>query len=62
MNESQFSKRLKSFVWRLGAYLGVMGLAWISDNFGLLELSPFWTTIVALLGGEVTKWLNTKPV
>lgn len=59
--QTQFSKRFMSFVWRLGSYLVIMGLAWISNNVGLLELSPFWTTIIALVSGEVTKYLNTKP-
>jgi len=52
--------RLKSFAWRLGAYLGVAGLAWIADNIGLLELPPYIATIIALVIGEITKALNTK--
>lgn len=52
--------RLKSFAWRLGAYLVVAGLTWIADNLGLLELPPYIATIIALVLGEVTKYLNTK--
>lgn len=55
-----FINRLKSFTWRLGAYLVVAGLAWASDNAGMLELSPAVTTVIALVLGEVTKYLNTK--
>lgn len=57
--DSAFVKRLKSFAWRLGSYLAVAALAWISDNIGLLELSPMFTTIIALVLGEVTKALNS---
>ncbi len=52
--------RLKSFLWRLGAYLIAMGLAWIGDNLGLLELSPFETAAIGLFLGEVSKWWNNK--
>ena len=52
--------RFKSFGWRLAAYIVVAALAWISNNLGLLELPAYITTIVALILGEVTKYLNTK--
>jgi hypothetical protein len=56
----QFIKRLKSFTWRLGAFLAVAGIAWVSDNIGLLEL-PLWTQGLAGLAlGELTKYLNTR--
>lgn len=55
-----FINRLKSFAWRLGAFVVVAGLGWISENAGLLELSPAVTTVIALVVGEVTKYLNTK--
>jgi hypothetical protein len=53
-----FTKRLKSFAWRLGNYLVVMALAWISENIGLLELPPIYTAIIALVTAEITKQLN----
>ena len=60
--DSALVKRIKSFLWRLGSYLVVAALAWISDNIGLLELSPMLTTVIALVLGEITKALNTpKP-
>lgn len=52
--------RLKSFAWRLGSYLVISGLAWISQNAGLLELSPMATTVIALMSGELTKYLNSN--
>ena len=58
MNE-QFLKRLKSFVWRLGGYLLVLGLTWIADHFGELGLPAYLTTIIGLVVGEITKYLNT---
>ena len=51
-------KRLLSFAWRLGAYIIVAALAWIGNNIGLLELNPAVTTVIALVLGEVTKYLN----
>ena len=54
----QFIHRLKSFAWRLGAYLAVAGLVWIADNIGLLDLPPYLATIIALVIGEITKFLN----
>ena len=60
MNEN-LKKRLKSFAWRLGSYIVVAVLAWIADNIGLLELPPYLATIIALVCGEGTKALNTKP-
>jgi len=51
--------RLLSFAWRLGAYLVVASLTWMADNLGMLELPPHITTIIALILGEITKYLNT---
>lgn len=53
-------KRLKSFAWRLGSYIVVAALAFISENIGLLELPVHVATIIALVCGEVTKALNKK--
>ena len=58
--ESQFLKRLKSFVWRLGMVTVVFALEWVSGNVGLLELSPQVTMVLGLIAGEVSKYLNTK--
>ena len=58
--ENQIAKRLKSFAWRFCVYMVTIGLAWLTDNIGLLELSPFLTATVALLLGEATKMWNNK--
>jgi len=34
-------------------------LAWIAENLNLLELSTFWTTMLGLGLGELSKYLNT---
>lgn len=51
-----------SFVWRTGA----MGLAAfitiILDNLNMLELSPISTTLLGLVLGEISKYLNTHSV
>ena len=56
--ESAFFKRLKSFLWRFASYMFVVALAWLTENIGMLELSPFATTVVALVLGEITKYFN----
>lgn len=55
-----FIKRLKSFAWRLGSYALVALLAFFADNLDLLHLAPQYTTIIALVLGEITKALNTS--
>ena len=60
--DSQFKKRLMSFIWRAG----MMGLAAVVafslDNIQLLELPPYATVILGLVLGEISKHLNTKSV
>lgn len=57
--DTQLTKRIKSFFWRLGSYLAVSAVAWMSTNIGLLELSPMITAVLALVLGEITKALNS---
>jgi len=59
MNE-QLVKRLKSFFWRFGMAVLIFSLEWLSMNLGLLDLSPAVTGVIALVAGEVSKYLNTK--
>lgn len=59
-NKSVFIKRLQSFLWRTGMMVVSLGLGFLAENLGLLELNP---TVVGLLGlvlGEVSKWVNNK--
>ena len=55
----QLLKRLKSFAWRLGAYVVVAGLSALVDMLGILEVEPAIITVVALIAGEFTKFVNT---
>ena len=55
-----FIKRLKSLAWRLSSYLVVSLVAFAGQNLDLLNLSPQLVTIIALVLGEVTKYLNTE--
>ena len=52
-------KRIKSWLWR-SAMMGLaVAVAAGLENLNILELSPFWTTAIGLVLGEVSKWLNT---
>lgn len=55
-----FKKRLLSFAWRLGAYIIVAALAWIAspEHLAILELDPGVIAVIALILGEVTKFVN----
>lgn len=50
--------RFKSFLWRAGAMVVVALVGFISDNLGLLHLSPVVVTIIGLVLGEITKFIN----
>ena len=56
--KEQLIKRVKSFAWRLGSYIVVSGLALLVDSLGILNLDPAVVTVVALVCGEITKYLN----
>lgn len=51
-------KRLKSLSWRAFVMLAVGLIALLIETVGKLNVSPFIVTIIGLLGGEATKWLN----
>lgn len=57
MNE-QFLKRLKSFGWRTLMMVLAFGVAFLIENLSLLELDPTLITILGLVLGEVSKFLN----
>ncbi len=59
MNE-QILKRIKSFTWRLAMAMAAFGAEWTLSNIGILDLSPMMTGILALVLGEVSKYLNTN--
>jgi hypothetical protein len=52
--------RLKSFAWRLGGYIIVSLLAWLVDTLTAIGIDPTIITIVALVVGEITKFVNVN--
>lgn len=60
--QAQLIKRAKSFAWRLGAYIVVSGLAFIVDSLGLFNLDPVVVSVIALVCGEFTKFVNTYTI
>lgn len=56
--DAQLVKRLKSFLWRASMMGLAFTLEWMTSNVGLLELSPMATTIMGLMLGEVSKYIN----
>lgn len=62
MYKSQLRKRIESFLWRFSMAVLVFSAEWISANAGLLDLPPSVTLVIALIAGEVSKYLNRKGV
>lgn len=60
--QTQLLKRFKSFVWRLGMATLAFVATWTLANLELLELSPVVTMILALVLGEISKYLNRNSV
>lgn len=58
--DEQFVKRLKSLLWRSGMMGLAVMVAFLTENIGFLELSPFATTMLGLVLGEVSKYINTN--
>lgn len=60
IKESDFTKRLKSLVWRT-AMLGIaFALSQIVQGLSSLQLDPSITVFLGLVLGEISKYLNTK--
>jgi hypothetical protein len=57
---NQLTRRLKSFTWRLGVVLAITAVNFIVQDVTSWGLSSEWVVFVGLIGGEVTKYLNTK--
>jgi hypothetical protein len=55
----QLFKRLKSFAWRVGAYIVVAGLSAMIDMLGIMQIDPAIIAVAALIVGEITKYINT---
>jgi hypothetical protein len=54
------SNRFKSFYWRGGAMLVAGFLSIILESATDLQLSNLTITVIGLILGEITKFLNTK--
>lgn len=57
--KQQLLKRLYSYLWRVGAFVVVTGLAIIVDVLTDIQANPLLITAVALLAGEATKFVNS---
>jgi hypothetical protein len=55
----QFTKRIKSFLWRALAMLVAVVVQFALDNVTQFQLSPQWTVLIGLGLGELLKFLNT---
>lgn len=60
--KSQLRKRVESFLWRLAMATLVFATAFVAENVSALELSPAVTGILALMAGELSKYINSKGV
>jgi len=58
--DSQFVKRLKSFLWRTGMMVLAVTIDIVASNLGMLELNPEVTVLLGLALGEVSKYLNSS--
>lgn len=59
MNE-QFKKRLESFLWRTTMMVLAVFVSFAMENLGMLNLDPVVVTVIGLVLGEVSKFLNTN--
>lgn len=58
--DSQLTKRIKSFLWRLAVAVAIFTIDYIAANLGIFDLPPAVVGVISLMLGEVTKFLNTK--
>ena len=56
----ELKNRILSFVWRFGAYIVVAALGFLLESISALNLAPEIYAIIALMFGELTKFLNNK--
>jgi hypothetical protein len=59
-SDSPLLKRFKSFLWRVGMMVIAAAISIMSDELGMLELSPAAVTVLGLVLGEVSKAINSK--
>lgn len=54
------NNRIKSFLWRFGAYVVVSALSFVVANLADLGVNAQLVAVIALIVGEITKWINTE--
>ena len=59
INET-LKNRILSFAWRASVMGTVAILGYIAANIGQFDLPVYVVTIVGLICGELTKWLNNE--
>lgn len=59
-NKVVFVNRLKSLLWRTGMMVLAIGLKFALENLGLLELNPSVVTVLGLVLGEISKYINIQ--
>ena len=58
--KEQLLKRLYSFLWRVGCYAVVTSLSILVNSLTLFNLSPEMIAVIALICGEITKFINNE--
>lgn len=53
-------KRFYSYMWRVGMFAAVGGVAYVTDILPLLSVPAWGLTLISLALSEVTKYLNTQ--
>lgn len=53
-------KRIKSLLWRALMMGFAVVISVMVDNLTSLQLSPLVTTLIGLVLGEISKWINTQ--
>lgn len=53
-------KRLKSLGWRVGMFVAVSVVAFLSDNLSLFSLSATQVALASFVLAEATKFLNSR--
>lgn len=54
------NNRVKSFLWRFGAYVVVSAISFTVANLADLGVNAQLVAVIALIAGEITKWINTE--
>ena len=58
--KSVFVKRVKSFMWRVGAMIAVMVVDFAMQNLGLFDIPISVSVVLGLALGELSKFLRSN--